>query len=250
MGAQMILHGDCLEQMKELPDSSVDMVLADLPYGTTACKWDTVIPFEPLWAEIRRVAKRNAAMCFFGSEPFSTALRVSNLGEFKYDWIWLKTKPTGHVHAKNKPMKAHEIISVFSRGVTLHKGQSENRMPYYPQGLVQLDKPIKHDRKRASDVVMAARPSHRPFETTQTGFPRSVLSFPSTNGGHHPTQKPVALLEYLIRTYTNEGDTVLDPTMGSGSTCVAAIRCKRKFIGIEREAEYVEIVRKRVEAVL
>ena len=139
----MLLNGDCLDLLKTIPDTSVDMVLSDLPYGTTACKWDTRIPFEPLWGQLHRVCKPNSAMCMFGSEPFSSLMRMSNLKRFKYDWVWVKSRPSGHVHSKNKPMKKHELISIFSGGVTIHKGQSENRMCYFPQGLKTLEKPIK-----------------------------------------------------------------------------------------------------------
>lgn len=240
-----IKTGDCLEVLRTLADGSVDMVLADLPYGTTACKWDTVIPFEPLWKELLRVTKITGALLFFGSEPFSSALRTSKIEHFKYDWIWVKSRPTGHVHAKNKPMKKHEIVSVFSRGVTLHEGQSDRRMAYFPQGLRKLDKPVKRG-FRPSNVVMGARPSHRATETDVTGYPHSILEYGSITGGDHPTQKPVALLEYLIKTYTNEGDTVLDPNMGSGSTGVACVNTGRKFIGIELNPEYTQIAEKRI----
>lgn len=227
------------------------MVLADLPYGTTACKWDSVIPFEPLWAELNRITKPNAAMVMFGSEPFSTALRSSNLKAFKYDWVWEKTRATGHVHAKNKPMKAHEVVSVFSRGTTVHASQSKTRMTYNPQGLTKVDRESYRPSRDivGSDVVGSLRPSHKKtvFQEFE-GYPKTVIRFASEHnvGAFHPTQKPVALLEYLIKTYTNEGDTVFDPTMGSGSTGVACKNLNRKFIGIEKDGKYFEIAQRRV----
>jgi len=221
--------------------------LCDLPYGTTACKWDTVIPFEPLWEQYKRVIKKNGAIVLFGSEPFSSLLRCSNLEMFKYDWIWEKSRATGHVHAKNKPQKKHEIISVFSKGVTLHEGQSNNRMVYYPQELIRL--PEKKLRKvgGSADTVMGSRPSHKNTYQEFTNYPTSVLYFNSEGSTQHPTQKPVALCEYLIKTYTNEGETVLDIAMGSGTTGVACMNVGRNFIGIEKELEYYKIAKKRIE---
>jgi len=247
----ILLNGDCLELMARIETNSVDMVLADLPYGTTACKWDSVIPFEPLWAELNRITKPNAAMVMFGSEPFSTALRSSNLKAFKYDWVWEKTRATGHVHAKNKPMKAHEVVSVFSRGTTVHASQSKTRMTYNPQGLTKVDRESYRPSRDivGSDVVGSLRPSHKKtvFQEFE-GYPKTVIRFASEHnvGAFHPTQKPVALLEYLIKTYTNEGDTVFDPTMGSGSTGVACKNLNRKFIGIEKDGKYFEIAQRRV----
>lgn len=242
-----LLHGDCLKLMREIPAGSVDMVLCDPPYGTTACKWDSVIPFAPMWVELRRVAKPNAAICLFGSEPFSSALRISGKGLFKYDWIWRKSRPSGHVHAKNKPLKEHEIVSVFSKGNTLHLGQSPLRMNYFPQGLSLLAKPKLQKGGAHSDAVMSRRPSHRDTIQTITNYPRSILPFPSEAGTVHPTQKPVALLEYLIRTYTLPGERVLDFTMGSGSTGVACVNTEREFVGIELDANYFAIAEKRIQ---
>jgi len=242
----MILLGDCLERMKELESESVDCIIVDPPYGTTACEWDSVIPFESMWKELKRISKIQTAICVFGSEPFSSKLRMSAIELFKYDWIWIKNKPTGHVHAKNRPMKKHEIVSVFSKGNTLHKGQSEKRMRYFPQGLLKLEKPIFHKGDHSSSVVMGKRPSHKDNIQEFTNYPSSVLFFDGVFRGDHPTQKPVELLEYLIKTYTQEGDTVLDFTMGSGSTGVAAFKSKRKFIGIELNESYVEIARRRI----
>jgi site-specific DNA-methyltransferase (adenine-specific) len=228
----MIHHGDCLEVLKTLPSESVDMVLADLPYGTTQCKWDNVIPFDILWGELSRVCKTSAAICMFGSEPFSSALRVSNFKMFKYDWIWEKNKSTGHLNAARMPMRAHEIISVFGAP------------KYTPVMGVGSPYNNKHKSGDAGDCYGKTSESERRGVTSR--FPRSVIRFPVEMKPVHPTQKPVALLEYLIKTYTKEGDTILDPTMGSGSTGVAALNTGRKFIGIEQDADYVEIAKRRM----
>lgn len=242
-----LLQGDCLELMKDIPDGSVDMVLADLPYGTTDCKWDTCIPLEPLWEQYRRAIKRNGVIALFGSEPFSSLLRMSNIKWFKYDWIWRKNTCTGFQHAKNMPLKDYEIISVFSPGGMGHKSiLGERRMTYNPQGVVKTE--IKHTGAlRKFGSVIGGRPSHvNEYVQTETGYPKSVLSFDSETHRAHQTQKPVALLEYLIRTYTNEGETVLDSTMGSGSTGVAAVNTGRSFIGMELDSGYFETACKRI----
>jgi site-specific DNA-methyltransferase (adenine-specific) len=247
----LLLEGDCLERMSEIADRSIDLVLADPPYGTTACKWDSIIPLEPMWDHLKRAAKQNAAIVMTASQPFTSALVMSNVDWFKYTWVWMKNRATGHVHAKNKPMKQHEDVCVFSGGTTIHEGQSVNRMPYYPQGLTELAKGTKRrTRKDAGDnAVMAARKSHKETECSHSGYPISVIDFAvDVNNGVrvHPTQKPVALMEYLIKTYTNEGDTVLDFTMGSGTTGVAARKCGRRFIGIEKDPEYFQIASSRI----
>lgn len=233
----MILHGDCLEKLKELPDKSIDMVLADPPYGTTTCKWDVIIPFEPLWVELRRVVKPKAAICLFGSEPFSSRLRMSNIENFKYDWILEKTQGIDFQLAKKRPMKRHEICSVFSYGTAV----------YYPQGLIACEIVPPKRANGASGFVRINPKTAKEHLRKFTNYPTSIIPFPKIQNKFHPTQKPVALLEYLIKTYTNEDETILDFCMGSGSALVAAKNINRKFIGIEREAEYVEIARKRLE---
>ncbi len=239
-----LLHGDCLERMKDIENGSIDMILCDPPYGTTACKWDSIIPLEPMWEQLNRIIKPNGAIVLFGSEPFSSALRMSNIKNYKYDWIWDKVSATNFVHAKNKPMKQHEIISIFSLGVTIHKGQSKIRMIYNPQGLKEINKTRK--RTVNSDVSFSKRPSHKEsFVSTHTNYPKTILSY-KRDKGLHPTQKPVALMEYLIKTYTNEGETVLDFTMGSGTTGVACKNTNRNFIGIEKDENYFEIAKKRI----
>jgi DNA modification methylase len=241
-----LMQGDCLKKMDWIPDGSVDMVLADLPYGTTACKWDTRIPFEPLWAELHRVCKPNAAMAMFGSEPFSSLMRMSNLKRFKYDWILVKSKPSNFANAKKMPLCGFEKVSIFY-----------SKPPNYrPQGLKRIDKIKKNTgtkaRPNGSKLNGEVTSNHGAFKQIDsyvqefTNYPRGFIPFDKIGNSQHPTQKPVALLEYLIKTYTNEGDTVLDPTMGSGSTGVACKNLGRKFIGIEMDEKYFEIAKKRI----
>lgn len=246
-----LFHGDCLDIMPTLEAGSVDAIICDPPYGTTACKWDSVIPFAPMWENIKRLIKPRGAVVLFGSEPFSSLLRTSNLDWYKYDWVWRKSKPNGWQHAKNKPMKADEDIIVFSPAPMGHTSLLGNRrMAYYPQGVKSCGQnvvsAVKHGR------TMGARPNHvgKEYEAF-TGFPSNILDFANITGSNaiHPTQKPVDLMAYLIRTYTNPGETVLDFTMGSGSTGVAAIQEGRRFVGIERDAGYFEIARKRIEKI-
>jgi site-specific DNA-methyltransferase (adenine-specific) len=244
-----LMQGDCLELMATIPDGSVDMVLTDPPYGTTACKWDSVIPFETMWEQLKRVTKRNGAIVMTASQPFTSALVMSNVKMFKYCWVWEKSRPTGHVHARNKPMKKHEDVVVFSGGTTVHVSQSLNRMTYNPQGVRQKKRATVRKAGGASDSVMSARPSHQDVLQTQEGFPHSLLCIASEGKTVHPTQKPVALMEYLIKTYTNEGETVLDFTMGSGTTGVAAKKLNRSFIGIELDENYFSIAKERIDAI-
>lgn len=239
-----LYHGDCLEIMQTIPDSSVDMVLCDLPYGTTACKWDTVIPFELLWQHYKRVIKQNGAICLFGSEPFSSKLRMSAIDLFKYDWIWEKNSGLGFQHSKNMPLKRHEIISVFSKAPIGHKSLlGERRMVYNPQGAICDNKVSKVSKK--SDLLGARPNQDGKLYISYSNFPTSILRFENKRGDH-PTQKPVTLLEYLIRTYTNEGETVLDNCMGSGSTGVACVNTNRNFIGIELDRNYFRLAVNRI----
>jgi len=238
-----LYHGDCIEVMAGLPDASVDMILCDLPYGTTACKWDTVIPFEPLWAQYRRVAKRNAAIVLTASQPFTTALIASNLSAFKYEWIYEKTNPKGFLSAKRRPLTAHENVCVFSYGTP----------PYAPQKWAipeHLRTKRKHATSKTSGECYGSRELKR-WEDDGSRFPTSVIGFSNRVGrceNVHPTQKPVALMEYLIRTYTQEGETVLDNCMGSGTTGVACANTGRSFIGIERDDKYFAIASERIAA--
>jgi len=224
--------------MRTLPDASVDAVIADPPYGTTACKWDSVIPFAPMWEQLRRVTKPNAAIVLFAAQPFTSALVMSNPKEFRYTWVWEKTSSTGFLDANRKPLRAHEDVAVFYRA----------QPTYNPQRTLG---PAAHSRGRstaASTVYGKYNPTLSP--PSEFKFPRSVLLF----GKHvsteklHPTQKPVALLAYLIRTYTNPGETVLDFCFGSGSTGVACVQEGRDFIGIERDEHYYAIAERRIAA--
>jgi len=237
-----LYQGDCLEIMKTIPDGSVDMVLTDPPYGTTACKWDSVIPFEPMWEQLKRVTKKNGAIVLTASQPFTSALVISNPKMFKYCWVWEKNKATGHLNAKKRPMVSHEDVVIFY----------SKQPTYNPQGLIEKGVPTisKGNRGRkgegsSGDVYGKAT---KDAVQTHTGYPRSVQQFPvDMKAQYHPTQKPVALMEYLIKTYTNEGETVLDFTMGSGTTGVACKNLDRNFIGIELDEEYFEIAKKRIE---
>ncbi len=240
--------GDCLELMRDLPDKSIDAIICDLPYGTTACKWDTIIPFEPLWEQYERVIKDNGAIVLTASQPFTTKLIESNFKLFKYCWYWKKSKPNGWQHSKNRPMTAIEECCVFSKAPMGHKSQlGEKRMKYNPQGIVSIGK--KKVTAVAHGKMMGARPNQvgKEYEAF-TGFPHNVLEYPNVIGKQalHPTQKPVALFEYLIKTYTNEGETVLDNTMGSGTTGVACINTNRNFIGMELDDKYFEIAKARI----
>lgn len=226
--------------MEQIPDESIDMVLTDPPYGTTACKWDSVIPFEPMWEQLERVIKPNGAICLFGSEPFSSALRMSNIKNYKYDWIWDKKSTNGFLNAKKRPLKRYEIISVFS-----------NRTPVYYPIMEERGKPrnkISYNHKKGDgDMVYGKFKNQSSFNNLY--YPTNVLEFSNADqkGKLHPTQKPVALLEYLIKTYTNESETVLDFTMGSGSTGVACVNTGRNFIGIELDTKYFNIAEQRIE---
>ncbi len=238
-----LLLGDCLELMKDIPNGSIDMILADLPYGTTACKWDTIIPFEPLWEQYERIIKPNGAIVLTASQPFTTVLINSNFKLFKYCWYWKKSKPNGWQHSKNRPMTAIEECCVFSKAPMGHKSQlGEKRMRYNPQGIVSIGN--KKVTAVAHGKMMGARPNQvgKEYEAF-TGFPHNVLEYPNVIGKQalHPTQKPVALFEYLIKTYTSESDVVLDNTMGSGTTGVACINTNRNFIGMELDKGYFNI---------
>lgn len=243
------LHlGDCLDIMKDIPDNSIDCIICDLPYGTTDCAWDSVIPMQPLWEQYKRILKHQGSVLLFGSEPFSTMLRMSNLDWYKYDWIWEKSSSAGFVHAKNMPMKRHEVISVFSGASMGHESLlGENRMTYNPQGLIPCHK-VSVNAKGKFGGVVGTRPSHKDVVVSEwTNYPSSILKFDNDGDGWHPTQKPVDLLRYLILTYSNQNDIILDNCMGSGTTCVAAIKEKRRYIGIEKEEKYFRIANKRIE---
>src|SRR5210317_1677989 len=208
-----LFNGDCLEVMKEIPDNSIDFILTDLPYGTTDCNWDNIIPYEPMWEQIKRIRKDNTAIALFGTEPFSSHLRLSNLKEFKYDWIWNKNTYSNFASAKYNPLKNYEFIHIFGKG----------KVNYYP---------IKKNRKKSDGKR----------------YPTLIKYFNNLKErGLHPTQKPTELLEYLIKTYTKENETVLDFTMGSASTGVACVNTNRDFIGIELDRDYFDISENRIQ---
>ena len=245
-----LYQGDCLEEMSSIEDNSVDLILTDLPYGTTSCKWDIIIPFDRLWEQYKRVIAQNKTVILFGDEPFSSALRMSNLGMYKYDLYWRKSRPAGFVNAKLKPLKDIETISVFSECCTANG--SNNNMVYNPQGLIDCDTVWSRPSNYLSGdrgVSPARKNNVLSRKIEKTGYPRQVLDFPNSNKNLlHPTQKPVELLEWLIKTYSNEGDVVLDSTMGSGSTGVACMNTNRRFIGIEKDEKYFAIAKERIES--
>lgn len=235
------MQGDCLERMKEIPDSSVDMILTDPPYGTTACKWDFIIPLEPMWEQLKRVIKPNGAIVMTCANPFTSVLLTSNLGMFKYSLVWEKSRVSHFAQAPYRFLTTHEDILVFSNGGTAKNAKC--RMVYNPQGLKNCNKVCKgkgHSDHRPSTVTQ------KDYVQTKTGYPKSILKFNSDNATDHPTQKPVALMEYLIKTYTNENETVLDFTMGSGSTGVACVNTNRQFIGIELDEDYFRVAKDRI----
>ena len=237
-----LMQGDCLERMKEIPDGSVDMILTDPPYGTTACKWDSVIPLDEMWNELKRIIKPNGAMVLFGQEPFSSFMRVSNIKGYKYDWVWDKVKQGAFATAKFAPLKQHELISVFSK--------DGGKCNYFPQ-MVKMEK--SRTGKIYSSSDSASVKYNDGVERVYTEkYPKTILTESNANnkGKVHPTQKPVALMEYLIKTYTNEGETVLDFTMGSGTTGVACVNTQRNFIGIEQDDKYFNIAKERIEQCL
>ncbi|MCP4989939.1 MAG: site-specific DNA-methyltransferase [Colwellia sp.] len=229
------MMGDCLERMKEIPDGSVDAILTDPPYGTTACKWDSVIPFEPMWEQLNRVIKPNGAIVLFGSEPFSSALRMSNIKNYKYDWVWQKNNAGNFQIAKHQPLKKHEIISVFNA-----------KNVYKPQGLKDCNIIQSNKNKAGKLGHLGSEKLREKYVQKKTGYPDANLIFKRPNKPKHPTQKPLALMAYLLRTYTNENETVLDFTMGSGTTGVAAKSLNRKFIGIELDEGYFNIAKERI----
>lgn len=232
------LHfGDCLDLLPTLADNSVDMVLVDLPYGTTACKWDSIIPLDKLWQQYNRVCKKDGAMVFTAAQPFTTILAVSNIDNFRYEWIWEKPQGTNPMNSKVMPLKSHENILVFYRKKPVYNPQMWYSTPYTG---------FSSDTSKIGEVYGSAKSKHRD-NPDGSRYPKTVLKFKQEKG-LHPTQKPVDLMEYLIKTYSNEGDTVLDNTMGSGTTGVAAIRCGRKFIGIESDSEYYKIAEDRIQS--
>ena len=228
MELNRIYNEDCLEGMKRIPDGSVDMILCDLPYGTTANKWDSIIPLEKLWEQYERVIKVNGAIVLTSSQPFTTKLISSNIERFKYTWVWEKSRFANQMLAKYQPLKIHEDINVFS--IDTHN--------YHPQGLIEVNKQTKQGVRVSDNNGGGKRNSE--YNQTHTNYPRSILKYESVGNTVHPTQKPVPLFEYLIKTYTNKSETVLDNCMGSGTTAIACMNTERNFIGFELDKTYYE----------
>jgi len=236
-----LMKGDCLERMKEIPDGSVDMVMADPPYGTTACKWDSIIPLELMWNQLKRVVKSNGAIVMTASQPFTTTLIASNMEMFKYCWVWNKVRGSNFFAAKFQPLNNTEDVVVFSTGGC--NNGAKNPMPYYPQGIKLTNKKNKYG---GGKIGAAHGAKEKCYTQKTTGYPYKIITISYEKGTVHPTQKPVKLMEYLIKTYTNDGETVLDFTMGSGTTGVACVNTDRKFIGIELDDKYFEIAEERI----
>lgn len=241
-----LIYGECLEEMAKLPDGSVDMVMTDPPYGTTACKWDSIIPLAPMWEQLKRVIKPNGAIVMTASQPFTTTLIASNMKMFKYCWVWKKSQPTGTMIAKYQPMRVTEDIVIFGHGKTAYK----------PQMIERTEKELKRFSYKSVDSSSTATdgrkynktPNRYDYKLKHPNNHIEIKSVPNRHKGNgHPTQKPVALMEYLIKTYTDEGETVLDFTMGSGTTGVACVNLNRSFIGIEKDDKYFEIAKSRIE---
>jgi site-specific DNA-methyltransferase (adenine-specific) len=237
-----LMHGDCLEIMNDLPAASVDLCLTDPPYGTTECKWDSVIPFEPMWKELKRIVKPNGAICLFGKDLFSASLMLSNTEMFRYQLIWKKSKVGRFAQAKLRFLDTHEEINVFSQGKC--SANSILKMKYRPQGLKEFGKTVKDTSHKNGH--REGRQQLPDYFQEYTGYPKSVLDFKSASKTRHPTEKPVPLLEYLVSSFTDKGDTVLDFAMGSGSTGESCANLNRKFIGIEKDAEYFKIASDRL----
>ena len=247
-----LLHGDCLELMKNIKDKSIDMILCDLPYGTTSCKWDSIIPFEPLWEQYKRIIKDNGAIVLFGQQPFTTLLISSNINEFRHNIIWHKDKCANFIHAKNQPRKTTEDIIVFSKEGSGFVHNSKNKCTYNPQMISRKPRKQMKETKRSENII-EIRGDSCSFKQGEDfiadkSYPENIVYFKTEHKNRlHPTQKPVDLLEYLIKTYTNENEIVLDNCMGSGSTGVACINIDRNFIGMEKDEKYFEIAKDRIE---
>ena len=239
-----LIYANCLEAMKDIPDGSVDMVMADPPYGTTACKWDSIIPLEPMWEQLRRVVKPNGAIVLTAAQPFTSVLVSSNLGMFRHEWVWIKNRGSNFANTVREPMKEHESALVFSLGKWTYNKQMQ---PRTGAGLARTEYNCKFESGSDNYHKFEGRKENK---LSELRVPSSWQKFNTATGKEkvkHPTQKPVALMEYLIRTYTNPGETVLDFCMGSGTTGVAAKNLGRNFIGIEMDAEYFKIAKERID---
>ena len=245
-----LYHGDCLNILPNIEDKSVQLILVDLPYGTTASNWDKQIPIDKLWYQYERILKDNGTAIFFANGIFTPLVMSSNLNQYKYRWVWVKQNSTNFVHAKNRPMVKSEDLLVFSKGNMGHVSQVTNRMIYNPQGLIKVNKIRKGGKANFTNTLAGKRPSHKDeFLVEYTNYPCDVLTeFPelSPNKKLHTNEKPIELLEYMIKTYSNEGDIVLDNCMGSGSCGVACRKTNRHFIGIELDKKYFNIAKNRI----
>lgn len=240
-----LFHGDCLEVMPTLAAGSVDAIIADLPYNLTRFDWDRALPLGPLWAEFRRLLKPTGTVVLTASQPFSAELVMSNRDWFKYALVWEKSRPTGFLHAPHMVLKSHEDILVFSPGVVIGRHRSARQMTYNPQYVVALERPIA-PRNRTTKKSYVGQARAYSSAQTHTNYPTSVLRFPSVHRPDHPTEKPVDLMRYLVRTFTNENDVVLDCTMGAGTTGLAAVAEGRRFVGIEKDKTFFDVSRRRV----
>jgi DNA modification methylase len=244
---QIDLHkGDCLELMKDIPDKSIDMILCDLPYGTTDCSWDNVIPLEPMWEQYERIIKDDGAIVLFGNEPFSSSLRCSNVKLYKYDWKWDKIQGANFLNVRYQPLKNIEDIMVFSKARTTNGKRQP--IKYNPQGFKEHIEEKVNNADYTGSFSSSSVKKGRSYKSTGKGYPKCLIQFAKDKTGLHPTQKPVALCEYLIKTYTNKGNTVLDNCMGSGTTAIACINTGRNFIGIELDEGYFKIAQERIQA--
>ena len=235
-----LIQGDCLIEMQNIPNGSIDAIITDPPYGTTACKWDSIIPFNLMWEQLNRIIKPNGAIVLFGSEPFSSALRMSNIKNYKYDWIWQKSRGSNFMLAKKQPLKCHEQIHIFYKKQPLYNPIMKQAEPHLIDKRTNLNPTFTK-----GNLIPNRKLPEKRKKDNGLRYPRSVIDFKSCSNQVHPTQKPVALMEYLIKTYTNENETVLDFTMGSGSTGIACMNTKRNFVGIELDKEYFDASVKR-----
>ena len=232
-----IYNKDCLEGMKRIADGSVDMILCDLPYGTTQCRWDTVIPFDPLWEQYRRIIKPNGAIVLTESQPFTSALVMSNPKMYRYNWIWKKSYTTGFMNANKMPLKSYEDICIFYK-----------KLPVYnPQGVIEVNKRQFRKKDKETTIYNGMGLKNGEYDQKFTNYPRDIIVTTKKECTVHPTQKPVALFEYLIKTYTNTGELVLDNCMGSGTTAIACMNTGRNFIGFEMDKGYYDIACDRIE---
>jgi site-specific DNA-methyltransferase (adenine-specific) len=240
-----LVHADCFDVFPFIEDKSIDAIICDLPYGTTQNKWDSILPLDLLWEQYNRILKENGTIVLFSSQPFTSALIMSNPKMFKYEWIWNKVVPTGHLNAKRMPMKVHENILVFYNKQPIYNRQFTDKPKEYQRPNRKLVKDAFYETKNYGD---AKRGFAEDSDYTKTN-PKTLIEFSNGNGysktGNHPTQKPIELMEYLVKTYTNEGDMVLDNTMGSGTTNLACIKLNRKSIGIEKEKQYYDVAVRR-----